>query len=61
MRDGDGADLIGGRDGAYHAEVARAFDRLAEAEPERFRLVDAAGAPEAVTARLLAALADMLQ
>jgi dTMP kinase len=60
VRDREGADLIGGRDGAYHAEVARAFDRLAAEEPGRFRAVDAAGEPAEVTARLLAALEDLL-
>ncbi len=59
-RDMAGADLIGGRDAGYHAGVARAFDELAAAEPERFRVIDAAGAHAAVTARLLAALADLL-
>jgi dTMP kinase len=59
-RDTTGADLIGGRAADYHTAVARAFDALAEAERERFRTVDAAGAPEAVTARLLASLEDLL-
>ena len=60
VRDIAGADRFGARDPAYHARVAAAFDALAEAEPERFRTVDAAGAPEQVTARLLAALEDLL-
>lgn len=59
-RDIEGADLIGGRESDYHAEVSRAFDALAEAEPERFRVVDAAGLPQQVTGRLLAALVDLL-
>ncbi|PTQ11622.1 dTMP kinase [Sphingomonas oleivorans] len=56
-RDGDGADRIGARDAAYHARVAQAFRALAEADPGRFRIVDASGDAESVTARLLAALA----
>lgn len=59
-RDVDGADLIGGRGEGYHGKVREAFDRLAKAEPERFRVVDAAGAPTEVTARLIAALEDLL-
>ncbi len=59
-RDQDGADLIGGRAETYHRAVVAAFDRLAAESPERFRIVDAAGAAEDVTARLLAALEDLL-
>lgn len=59
-RDVDGADLIGGRGADYHRDVARAFRALAEAEPERYRVIDADGAAEEVTQRLLAALEDML-
>lgn len=59
-RDRDGADRIGGREDAYHARVAESFDRLAVAEPDRFRRIDALGAPEAVTNRLIAAIADLL-
>jgi dTMP kinase len=55
-RDRDGGDRFGARDAGYHADVARAFQVLAEAEPERFRIVDASGTAEAVTARLLDAL-----
>lgn len=59
-RDADGADLIGGRGADYHREVARSFVALADAEPERFRSVDAGGPAEKVTERLLAALEDLL-
>jgi len=59
-RDTDGADLIGGRDADYHRGVAKAFARLAAKEPGRFRVIDASGAPEEVTERLLAALEDLL-
>lgn len=59
-RDRDGADRIGGRDDAYHARVADSFDRLAAAEPGRFRRIDALGAPETVTERLIAAIKDLL-
>ena len=59
-RDVDGADRIGGREQAYHARVAATFEELAAAEPKRIRRVDARGTPEAVTERLMAALADLL-
>lgn len=59
-RDGDRADRIGGRGEAYHARVADAFSRLAEAEPERFARIAAGGAADAVHARIMAALAPLL-
>ena len=55
-RDRGGADRIGGRDAAFHAKVAESFAALAMGQPERFRLIDALGEADAVTARLLAAL-----
>lgn len=59
-RDGDMSDRIGGRDRTFHRAVADAFARFAVEEPARFRSVDASGAADAVTARLLEALADLL-
>lgn len=59
-RDGDMSDRIGGRDHTFHRAVADAFARFAVEEPGRFRPVDASGAADAVTARLLEALADLL-
>lgn len=59
-RDTEGADRIGARDSAYHAQVTEAFAALAEAEPGRFRIVDANGTAEEVTSRLLAALDGLL-
>ncbi len=60
VRDIAGADRFGARDAADHAAIAAAFDRLAAEEPDRFRRVDASGAAEEVTARLLAALEELL-
>lgn len=60
VRDAEGSDRIGGRGGGFHDRVAAAFADLAEAEPDRFRRVDASGSTEAVTARLLAAIGDLL-
>ena len=59
-RDRSGADRFGARDAAYHARVAAAFLALAEAEPDRFRVIDAGGGPEQVTDRLIAAIGDFL-
>ncbi len=60
VRDADGSDRIGGRGVEFHQRVAEAFAQLAEEKPERFRRVDASGAPEEVTARLLAAVEGLL-
>ncbi|MGB7374600.1 dTMP kinase [Pontixanthobacter sp.] len=47
-RDGDVSDAIGGRDAAYHAAVNRTFRKIAEAEPDRFRIIDGQGSIEEV-------------
>lgn len=59
-RDGDKSDRIGGRPDDYHRTVENAFRRIAAQEPGRVRLIDAAGSRGDVTARLLAAIADLL-
>ena len=59
-RDAEGSDRIGGRSDDYHAKVAAAFHIIAAEEPERVRLIDASGAPEQVTQRLLDAIQDLL-
>ena len=61
MRDADGSDAIGGRDGAYHSRVAAAFSRIADAEADRFARVHGEGEPETVHERVMAALAPLLQ
>jgi len=60
LRDPDGADRIGGRDAAYHAKVAAAFSRFADAEPQRFARIDGNGNPDQTHSRVLAALAPFL-
>lgn len=60
-RDTDGADAIGGRDAAYHARVAAAFSRIAEAEPARFARIDGEGVPLEIHARIMAALRPLLE
>ncbi|MCM8556774.1 dTMP kinase [Sphingomicrobium sediminis] len=59
-RDSDGADRIGGRSPAYHAQVDAGFRKMAEAEPDRVQIIDASGNAQTVTARLLYALGDLL-
>lgn len=59
-RDGAAADRFAARGAAFHADVAAAFRGFATAEPDRFRLIDAAGDIDAVAAAILAALADLL-
>ena len=59
-RDAGAADLIGGRGADYHRRVNAAFAELAAADPGRFRVIDAAGTPGEVSARLLTALDDLL-
>lgn len=59
-RDGDESDRIGRRSAAYHQAVEEGFRTIAREEPDRVRLIDASGSPEEVTARLLAAIADLL-
>ena len=59
-RDGGIADRIGGRDAAYHARVAQAFSRLADADPARFARIDGNGSADATHAAVMAALAPLL-
>ena len=59
-RDGANPDRFGARDQAYHDAINRAFEQLAADDPERFRLVEASGSEDDVTARLIAALEDLL-
>ena len=59
-RDSGASDRIGGRSQDYHRKVDAAFRIVAAEEPERVHLVDASGAPEQVTARLLEAIEDLL-
>ncbi len=58
-RDGDHLDRFGRKSGAYHQALAQAFRELAADNSERFRIVDATGSPDEVTAKLLAAIGDL--
>ena len=59
-RDGAAADRIGGRDAAYHAQVAATFAQLAQDEPWRFLRIDGHGAASAVHALVIAGLRPLL-
>ena len=58
-RDNGAADRIGGRNAGYHAQVARAFAALAEAEPQRFARIDGDGDAAQVHQAVLAALTPL--
>lgn len=55
-----GADRMEAEGLAFQERVRAAYLRLASEEPARVRVVDAAGEKNAVTARLIAALEDLL-
>lgn len=59
-RDGGAADRFGARGPEFHAAVAAQFRRIAAAEPDRVRLVDASGSMDDVTTSLMDSLADLL-
>ncbi len=59
-RDGVAADRFAARDNDFHRSVAATFARIAATEPERVRSIDARGAVDQVTARLIDAIADLL-
>ena len=56
----DRADRFEERAAAFHTAVLSNFEKIAESEPERVRIIPADGPPDAVTARMMAALADLL-
>ena len=56
----EGPDRLEAEGLAFQARVREGFRALAAAEPERVRLVDAAGTPEEVHLRAAAELADLL-
>ncbi|MBW4330955.1 dTMP kinase [Stakelama sp. CBK3Z-3] len=59
-RDGGDADRFAARDSCFHAQVAAIFDDIAVRESDRVRRIDASGAMEMVTNRLISALTDLL-
>lgn len=59
-RDGEATDRFGMRAGDFHAAVAAIFARIADAEGDRVRPIDASGDPATVTQALMADIADLL-
>ena len=60
LRDINGADRMGSKPADYQSRLAARFRELAEAEPERWRIIDADAAPEEITQRLINGLAEWL-
>lgn len=58
-RDGDRVDRMGAKPADYHARLAARFIAMAQAEPIRWRIIDADGSSEVVASRLFNAIADM--
>jgi dTMP kinase len=56
---GEAPDRLEREDGAFFDAIGAAYDELAAAEPERFRVLDASAAPREVLAAALSALADL--
>ncbi len=61
LRDQGVSDAIGGRDAAYHAQVASSFARFAAEEPDLFTVIDGQGTPEEVHQRITSAVHDLLE
>jgi dTMP kinase len=57
---GSEPDRLEREDEDFFAAVERAYEALAAAEPDRIRVVDAAGAPEEVRARVRGVVEDLL-
>lgn len=60
QRDAGATDRFGARERAFHQRVSSAFRRYAQAEPERFRPIDASTTAEEVNLRIIAALSDLI-
>jgi dTMP kinase len=56
---GEAPDRLEREEGAFFDAIAGAYDALAAAEPERFRVLDAGAAPDAILGAARAALADL--
>lgn len=60
LRDIHGADRMGSKPADYQSRLAARFLELAEAEPERWRVINADATPEEITQRLMDGLAEWL-
>jgi dTMP kinase len=56
---GEAPDRLEREEDAFFDAIAGAYDALAAAEPERFRVLDAGAAPDAILGAARAALADL--
>jgi dTMP kinase len=56
---GEVPDRLEREDGSFFEAIGAAYDELAAAEPERFRVLDAGAEPDEVLAAALSALADL--
>jgi dTMP kinase len=56
----DGLDRLEREEESFFAAIAAAYDRLAEAEPERIRVLDATSPPDRLLGDALAAIDDLL-
>jgi dTMP kinase len=56
---GEAPDRLEREDAAFFTRIAATYAELAAAEPQRIRVIDAAGTPDAVLAAAVAALADL--
>ena len=54
------ADRMGAKDRDYYLRVADRFRAMAAEDPDRFRVIDAAGSPSNVSTRIMSALSDLL-
>ncbi|MEI7889506.1 MAG: dTMP kinase [Actinomycetes bacterium] len=57
---GEATDRLEAEDDAFFVATARAYDQLAAAEPERFRVLDATLGPDDLLASALVALGDLI-
>ena len=56
LRDGDSGDAIGDRSSKYHTAVADSFQKIADAAPDRFAIIDGDGSVEEIHARIIAVI-----
>ena len=60
VRDADGSDRMGSKPADYQTRLAARFAEMAAAEPDRWRVIDADAPADAITAAILAGLAEWL-
>ena len=54
------ADRMGAKTQDYYLRVAERFRSMAAEDPDRFRVIDAAGSPSDVSTRIMSALGDLM-